>query len=547
VWILVISAIVRALFQGRSAPRREAAGDAGADVIRDAGERWSPAIKRAATVQALLDRGEFDAAAKSGRAWIREIDGGQELCESVAAGCLASILEALIQKLPKHLDIVTSFGEALLSTLNAKPSGGRSAKLRTLHALAIAADSVGDAATSRARFEAAVEVAESMHNLDPSDRAYFLFRHASSCRACGALDEAARQLQRALILLDETTDHRPLRIDTLMLTGTVRFEQGRIPEAREALERACDAVAASPELEDRFWIGTGMRWGQVLLAQNDTAAVAALLRTAEVEERVHGENSTALISTLYYLSKAHLAQGSLPDAVAALERARAIHDRAVGRHTLSLREILRSLSRVKFDQGEREEARRILAELVKAEEQTDPPNDAGMAADLVDLAAICRALGDIRAERENLERALAAAERASGPESPNLIPILERLGFAVWNSPDWAGARGINQRLATIERGQLGSDHPRLASTLLNQAIVTARCGDHEGARGLLTETMSILEATPFRPPGIVDRIVVHVEELQRHPVHGGGYRNLLPRARALRSEDTGGLPVAQA
>ncbi len=533
--VLAIAAILRALMRKPDPPRAVAV------------EERSPSIRRATEINGLIERGVLDDAVSKGRAWIREIDAGQEICESVAAGCLASILEALIRRLPKTLDVATSFGEALLSTLDSKPSSGKSAKLRTLHALAVAADSVGDAASSRTRLAAAVEVAESMDNLCPGDRAYFLFRHAASCRACGALDEAARQLERALLLQDETPEHRPQRLEILMLTGVVRFEKGQRQDAREVLERARETGEASPELEDRFWIGAGMYWGQVLLALNDPGAVAALARTAEVEERVLGPNSPALISTLYHLSTAHIARGSLPDAAATLERARAIHATAVGRHTGNLREILLSLSRVKFEQGEREEARRLLTELVESEEQVDPPNDAALATDLVNLAAIYRALGEARVEREHLERALAAAERASGPESVILIPILERLGLAVWNSSDWADARGINERLATIQRRQLGSDHPTLAGTLFNQAIVTARCGDHDAARGLLTETMSILEGTPFRPPDAVERIVARLEELQRHPVHGGGYRSLLARARAMRIEGTGGLPVAQA
>ena len=153
----------------------------------------------------------------------------------------------------------------------------------------------------------------------------------------------------------------------------------------------------------------------------------------------------------------------------------------------------------------------------------------------------------MRAEREHLLRALAAAERASGPESANLIPILDPLGFSVWNSSDWAGARDINRRLAALQRQYLGSDHPMLANTLFNLAIVTARCGDHEAAQQLIAETLGILEATPFRPEDAVERIVKRLEEFQGHAVHGGGYRNLLTRARALRSAGTGGLPVAQA
>src|SRR5262245_18037942 len=109
-----------------------------------------------------------------------------------------------------------------------------------------------------------------------------------------------------------------------MLAGVVRFEKGRIPEARAALERARGTAEASPELDDRFWIAAGMYCGQVLLAQNDPAAVATLARAAEVEERVLGPESSAPISTLYHLAKAHVTQGSLPDAAFALERAQAI-------------------------------------------------------------------------------------------------------------------------------------------------------------------------------------------------------------------------------
>jgi tetratricopeptide (TPR) repeat protein len=539
--LAVLVGLVRTLFEQRRASPAAPATPAAPVDLR------SPEEKRADDIQSLLESGDLDAAVGKGREWIREIDAGQAICESVAAGALASILEALVGRLPKDLDVTMSFGETLLSLLNAKPSCGKSAKLRTFHAMGIVADAAGNSEASRERSEAAVELAASMDGVGPDDRAYFLLRSAASCRANGDLDEAARRLERALVLQGEASENGRQRLEILMLAGIVQFEKGQIREARATLERAQETASAAPELQDRFWIGAGMIWGQVLLAQSDTAAVAALARTAEVEERVLGPESVAPISTLYHLSSAHFAQGSLPDAVAALERARALHDRVVGRHSRDLREILISLSRVKFAQGEREEARRILTGLVEAEQRVSNPNDAVIANLLVNLSAICRSLDDTRAERGHLQRALMVAERANGPDSPALMPILERLGYAVWNSADWAESRDINRRLAALQRGHLGSDHPALASTLFNQAIVTARSGDHADAQGLITETMSILEATPFRPPDAVDRIVARLEELQHHPVHGGGYKNLLPRARALRVDGAGGLPVAQA
>jgi tetratricopeptide (TPR) repeat protein len=533
--IIIIWFVVRALMQRR--------GDS-PDVPPDVHARTE---RRANDIDDLLESGALDNAVARGLAWIGEIDTYREPCESVAAGCLASILEAQVRRLPDRSEIASNFGEALLSTLNARPSGGDTAKLRTLCALAVIAEAAGDDAAARARFEASVELAESMDNVAPVDRAYFLYRHAASSRACGDLDEAIRQLERALVLLDDRPEHGEQRLKVLILTGIVRLEKQQIQDSRAALERALALAGASPELEERFWVGAGMFWGQVLLAQNDAGAAEALARTAEVEERVLGPTSPAPISTLYHLAEAYLARGSLPDAVAALERARAIHDRTIGRHSAGLREIVVTLSRVKFEQGEREEARRLLTELVEAEEQVDPPDASVVAATNVNLAAICRAMGDNRGERERLERALATAERATGVESDTLIPILERLGLAVWNSSDWADAREINRRLAAIQREHLGSDHPALASTLLNQAVVTARCGDHEAVQRLLTETLSILEATPFRPPESVENLVLQLEALKRHPIHGGGYGSLLSRARVLRSEGTGGLPVAQA
>jgi tetratricopeptide (TPR) repeat protein len=532
---LIIVALVRALTQRRNASPV------------DPPDLRSSIERRADEIHALLERGNVNDAVDRGRAWIREIDAGQEPCESVAAGCLASILEAQILRLPGSSDVASNFGEALLSILNAKPSGGTTAKLRTLFALATVAEAVGDAATVRTRFAAAVQVTESDDTVGPVDRIYVLWRHAAACRACGDLDEAARQLERALVLEEAIVERTDWRLQLHMLNGIMRFEKRQIPEARAALDQARGLIDAAPDLEERFWAGAGMCWGQILLAQGDAGAAAALARTADIEERVLGATSPAPISTLYHLSEAYLAQGSLPEAAAALERARAIHDRTIGRHTGDLREIVMRLARVKFDQGEREEARRLLTGLVEADEQAGPSSAASLATPLVNLATIYRAMGDIRGEREHLERARTAVERTSGPESTALIPILERLGIAAWNSSDWAGARDVNRRLAAIQREHLGSDHPTLASTLLNHAIVTARCGDHQAAQALLTETMSILEATPFRPPAAVENLVAHIENLQRHPIHGGGYQQLLLRARVLRIEGPGGLPLAQA
>jgi tetratricopeptide (TPR) repeat protein len=507
----------------------------------------TPEEKWIARMWNLLEDGCLEEAAREGGAWLREAEAGIATLGSKEARCLTTILERQLRGLPATAPVAKSFGEGLLTALRSRPATGSGVRLRTLAALGALADFDENPAAAKAYYGEAVEMAGTIENIDRSDLAYFFHRLAVACLKTGSLDEAARHSERALAVQRDVPGNERQLFHILAWTGCVRLQRGELTEARAALERAFELAEAACTEEDLVRSGAGEWLGRVLLAQGDAAAVDVLRRTVASEGRVVGPENPGLISTLRCLGQAHASAGSLPDAVAALERARSILECACPDETAQRQAIAKALARLKYEQGEFEESRRLLLELSDTAERAHPVNHAEMLPILMNLVTVSHATGDMIAERGYLERALVAAEWAHGAEAEELMPILARLGFIVWNSPDWADAREINVRLAAIQRRHLGSESPALAQTLVNQAIVTARCGKHPEAQRLLAESMDVLSETPFRPPETLGEIVARLEEFQSHPVHGGGYRELLPRARVLQRKDAGGLPLGQA
>lgn len=511
-------------------------------------ELRTPTGDRIERVRNLVEAGALEDAVNEGRAWLRDAEAGTALLGPQVALCLASVVEAHLPGLPATSDAATAFGEELLAELRSRPATEPPARLRTLLALAQVARSVDDPAKAGERYAEAVAVADDIPRFERSDLVFFLICLAAACRDSGRPEEGLSHLGRALRIQETLPGGGPPLLEILALTGWLRFAKGELTLAREALERAAEVGPATCSEEDWARSGAGECLGRVLLAQGDSAgAVERLAATAEVEGRVFGSDSAALVSTLFFLGSAHVQSGSVPDAVRALERAREIHARAVPGRSKSRREIVSALARLKLGQGEVEESRRLLAELLEVEERVEGPDDPRLVPILVGLAAASGRLHDAAEERALLERALAIAERAHGAGSAELIAILEPLGLLAWNEGEVSRARAISGRLAEIQREQLGPDHPDLARTRLNQAIATARAGEHRKAEELFGAALDVLSGTPFPPEGVLARVVSILEEFQGRALHGGGYRGVLERARALKRAADLAAPIAQA
>ena len=109
-------------------------------------------------------------------------------------------------------------------------------------------------------------------------------------------------------------------------------------------------------------------------------------------------------------------------------------------------------------------------------------------------------------EAEAAQReALAAAERATGPDSPEVAVVLRRLANTLTVQGRHVEALPVYERALIIFRTTLGAQHPRVGSTLVNLGTTYSQLSRHDEALPLLHEGLGILEAAlapnhPFMP-----------------------------------------------
>jgi tetratricopeptide (TPR) repeat protein/predicted Ser/Thr protein kinase len=109
-------------------------------------------------------------------------------------------------------------------------------------------------------------------------------------------------------------------------------------------------------------------------------------------------------------------------------------------------------------------------------------------------------------EAEAAQReALAAAERATGPDSPEVAVVLRRLANTLTAQGRHVEALPVYERALTIFRTALGAEHPRVGSTLVNLGTTYSELSRHDEALPLLHKGLGILAAAlapnhPFMP-----------------------------------------------
>src|SRR5260221_4851347 len=131
-------------------------------------------------------------------------------------------------------------------------------------------------------------------------------------------------------------------------------------------------------------------------------------------------------------------------------------------------------------------------------------------------AIIRQTQGRLAEAVEDGRRAIAAKEKALGPNTPDLASSIGNLANHIAIGGDFAGAIDVNQRAVEIFRSSLGSEHPRTALILANHAAFLWRLGRFDQAMELATQApggferetdpMSLFLSHPLRP----DRLLVN-------------------------------------
>ncbi len=103
--------------------------------------------------------------------------------------------------------------------------------------------------------------------------------------------------------------------------------------------------------------------------------------------------------------------------------------------------------------------------------------------------------GDYAAGAALARQQLALREAALGPDHPAVAASLNDLALLLQSQGDYQAAGPLYQRALAIRERELGSDHPEVATTLNNLAALLKAQGDYAGARPLYERTIALKEA----------------------------------------------------
>lgn len=113
------------------------------------------------------------------------------------------------------------------------------------------------------------------------------------------------------------------------------------------------------------------------------------------------------------------------------------------------------------------------------------------------------------------ERALAILERELGPDHPDVALSLNDLAVVHWYQGRYAQAKELNERALTIRERKLGSDHPDVARSVNTLAIIYVSLGRFPEAQALFERALAIRERVlgPDHPD--VAQILINLANFQ--------------------------------
>ncbi|MEE9210668.1 MAG: tetratricopeptide repeat protein, partial [Kiloniellales bacterium] len=125
-----------------------------------------------------------------------------------------------------------------------------------------------------------------------------------------------------------------------------------------------------------------------------------------------------------------------------------------------------------------------------------------------ELGAHLRMVADFAGARAAFERALTIAEKALGPDHPDVAAVINNLGNVLQDHGDLVGARTAYERALAIDESTFGPDHPEVATGVNNLRSVLHDQGDLAGARAAFERALAIDEVA-FGPdhPKVAIRI----------------------------------------
>lgn len=254
--------------------------------------------------------------------------------------------------------------------------------------------------------------------------------------------------------------------------------------------------------EHLFVARAWMNLGAAHMSNRDpVAALPALQRALAIREQQLGPEHADVAFALTNLGGALIQLGRLDEARRTLERALAMRERLLGPDHLFVSWTLSFLGQVYMDAGDPATALRLFQrELAIREAQARVTRhgsaDRLVAESLSNVASAQRALGDIDAAQQTLQKDLALAQRNDGESGPTLRNALNDSGLLALHRGDYAQARQWLQSSLDMARQLHGAGHRNVAHQLSSLGLLYHRVGDAAQAQTLQAQALAIDEAS---------------------------------------------------
>lgn len=171
------------------------------------------------------------------------------------------------------------------------------------------------------------------------------------------------------------------------------------------------------------------------------------------------------------------------------------HEEAAATEPLATGWLLDRVATHEQGRGRVAESRRLLQRALAVAEAAYGPDDPVVARRLANLALLLQDTGEFGEARRRFERAVAIGESAYGPDDPEVGRHLANLAVVLHDLGELARARAFLERALRITEAAHGPDHPAVAGVLNNLGGVLGDLGAVADARRCFERALTIGEA----------------------------------------------------
>ena len=305
------------------------------------------------------------------------------------------------------------------------------------------------------------------------------------------------------VVVVQRGDRAALESGTVLVAATAQINKANAPKtaskqaAQEDPKANLAAVAKQYGLDPEDLDKAIRSWGErttdpyeaglaALYQRNYLAASAQLKESLQNREGRLAADQKAVTDAAFFLGQSLYGEGKYRESATAFQRCLQLRpdDRVV----------LNDLGVSLMQAGDYACAEPLYRRALAIAEKALGPDHPDVATDLNNLAELLQAKGEYAGAEPLYRRALAIREKALGPDHPNVATSLNNLALLLQAKGDYGAAEPLYRRALAIREKALGPDHPDVATSLNNLALLLQAKGDYGAAKPLYRLALAIDE-----------------------------------------------------